>query len=210
MNYGTLISKVGKSPCFETGFLAAGESLSRIRLQLSRWCKAGKVLQIRRGLYVLAEPYRKCEAEPFYIANAIKPSYVSLHSALAWWGLIPEYVPETTSVTTGRPGEYETPLGRFSYRHVSVSRFWASQLVKSVEGIEMRIASPEKALLDLIYLTPGGEKLGFLRELRLQNMEVVNLERLTCFAERMGGTKMRLACDNLERLMADSAEEVTL
>ncbi len=74
----------------------------------------------------------------------------------------------------------------------------------------MRIASPEKALLDLIYLTPGGEKLGFLRELRLQNMEVVNLERLTCFAERMGGTKMRLACDNLERLMADSAEEVTL
>ncbi len=210
MNHKSLITKVGKIPCFTTGFLAAGESLAVIRLQLSRWCKAGKVIQICRGVYVLAEPYRKCQAEPFYIANTIKPSYVSLQSALAWWGLIPEYVPEITSVTTGRPGCYETPLGRFSYRHISANRFWGSQLVKSVEGFDMRVAYPEKALLDLIYLTPGGEDWDFLESLRLQNIEVLQLEKLVSLAERMGGPKMQKACDNLKLLLADNSKEVTL
>lgn len=210
MKYESLISKVEKVPCFTTGFLAAGESLSQIRLQLSRWRRAGKVIQIHRGLYVLPEPYRNCRAESFCIANAIKPSYVSLHSALAWWGLIPEYVPEITSVTTQRPGSYETPLGRFSYRHISVDRFWGSQLVKSVEGHDMRVACPEKALLDLIYLTKGGQEMDFLRELRLQNTETLNWEKFSAFADRMDGPKILRARHNLKEILHDNAQEVTL
>lgn len=210
MEYKSLIAKVGSVPCFTTGFLAAGESLSRIRLQLSRWCKAGKVIQICRGVYALAEPYRKSQADPFYIANTIKPSYISLHCALAWWGLIPEYVPEVTSVTTGRPGYYETPLGNFSYRHLSVSRFWGSQRVKSSAGFDLRIAYPEKALLDLIYLTPGGERWDFLEGLRLQNMEVLHRERLIRFAKRMNGKKMQKASDHLLKFLDENAKEVTL
>ncbi len=82
MNFSDLVKKIGELPYFGTSFLAAGESLSQIRLQLSRWVRDGKVVRLHKGLYVLAEPYRKVKPEPFAIANALKsPSYVSLQSA---------------------------------------------------------------------------------------------------------------------------------
>ena len=65
-----------------------------------------------------AESYRLCVRA---IANHMVPvSYVSLQSAPAYFGSIPEYVPVTTSVTTGRPGRWGTPLGVFDFRHIVV------------------------------------------------------------------------------------------
>jgi hypothetical protein len=50
-------------------------------------------------------------------------SYVSLQSALSYHGMIPEYVPETTCITTGRPLCIQTPFGRISYRHLKSGAF---------------------------------------------------------------------------------------
>ncbi len=113
------------APAFRTGFLAgSGESLPALRLQLSRWVKTAKLIQLARGLYTLAEPYRKRTPHPFVLANAIKKaSYVSLQSALGYFGMIPEHVPTVTSVTTQRPARVETPLGRFLFRHIKKSWF---------------------------------------------------------------------------------------
>jgi len=74
---------VADEPAFRTGFLAAsGESLAALRLQFSRWVKAGRLIQLKKGLYTLAEPYRKADPHPFVLANAMKKaSYVSLQSA---------------------------------------------------------------------------------------------------------------------------------
>ena len=107
-------------PVFETGFLLAGEvDPADVRRQLSRWVKGGRLLQLRRGLYALAPPYRKVTPHPFVVANRlVRGSYVSLQSALAYHGLIPEHVPVTTSMTTGRPQRRENPLGSFEYHHV--------------------------------------------------------------------------------------------
>ena len=205
MKFDQFILMAGQVPCFTTGFLAAGQNLQQLRLQLDRWCKAGKVIRLTRGVYTLAEPYRKCKAEPFYIANFLRrpSSYVSLQSALAWHSLIPEYVPETTSVTASRPSMLQTPLGRFSYRHISVGRYWGCETVSSPEGLPLRIAFPAKALLDLVHLTPGGAEMDFLRGLRLQNTERINLDRLREFASRLGGPKMELACANIERIVSE-------
>ena len=57
---------------------------------------------------MLGKPIGRVSAHPFVVANALKKaSYVSLQSALSHYGMIPEYVPVTTSVTTRRPEEVE-------------------------------------------------------------------------------------------------------
>jgi len=119
MKFEALLQIVEDEPVFETGFLLAGDvDPADVRRQLSRWVKGGRLLQLRRGLYALAPPYRKVKPHPFLVANRLVPgSYVSLQSALAYHGLIPEHVPVTTSVTTGRPQRQESPLGSFVYHH---------------------------------------------------------------------------------------------
>src|ERR1039457_5493611 len=117
MNMATLLDVVGDQATFETGFLLAGDvNPADIRRQLSRWVTRGQIVQLRRGLYALAPPYRKKEPQPFVVANLlVRGSYVSLQSALAHHGLIPEHVPVTTSVTTGCPQHRENAFGSVEY-----------------------------------------------------------------------------------------------
>ena len=105
MEFRQLVEIVGDEPAFETALLLAGDvDPNDVRKQLSRWTQAGRLYQLRRGLYTLAPPFQKVKSHPFVIANRLVPnSYVSCQSALAHYGLIPEYVPVTTSVTTARP-----------------------------------------------------------------------------------------------------------
>ena len=66
MKWADLLLKVSNEPVFRTGFLAASQgSLEEVRLQLSRWVKTGRLIQVRKGLYTLAQPYRKVVPHPF-------------------------------------------------------------------------------------------------------------------------------------------------
>ena len=204
MNFDDLLKQTADLPCFSTRFLAAGQSLPQVRLQLARWVKDGRLIKIHKGLYTLAQHYRKVKAESFYIANVLKPhSYVSLQSALAWYGLIPEFVPVVTSVSTARPQSIETPLGRFEYRHISKDYFWGYQQLELADKQAAFVARPEKALLDLVYLTPGGDKREFLKELRLQNLETINGEVLKEFVERTKRPKLKRAFENIELIIKE-------
>jgi len=113
-----------------TGFflfllLAGRGSAGAVRRQLDRWVKSGQLLQLRRGVYAVAPPYQAEAPHPFLVANHLrKRSYVSLQSALSHYGMIPEFVPVTTSVTMSRPEELQTPLGPFLFRHVKKSAFF--------------------------------------------------------------------------------------
>ena len=193
MKWQDLLVKAGNEPVFTAGFLASGMTrLANVRLQLSRWTRAGKLIQLRRGVYSLADPYRKVQPEPFLLANALKPaSYVSLQSALAYYGMIPEYVPVVTSVTTGRPEEVDTPLGRFLYRHVKTSWFFGYRQVELTSGQVAFIAQPEKALLDLAYLTTGTASEDYWQQLRLQNLQNLNVEQVADWARQEGGRKLK-------------------
>ena len=202
MKYVDLLNQVADLPCFKTRFLAAGGNLAQIRLQLSRWVKTGRLIKLHKGLYTLAGPYRKIKPEPFSIANRLKSaSYVSLQSALARYGLIPEFVPVVTSVTTGRPRLIETPLGRFEFRHINKSFFWGYQQIELMAGQTAFIARPEKAMLDLVYLTPGGDKEDFIKELRIQNVEQVDKVVLRDFSKRFQSPKLMRAFQNIVRII---------
>lgn len=154
---------------FRTGQLLAGKGkATSVGRQLDRWCKSGRVLQLRRGVYAVEAIYAKHLPHPFLVANILKrASYVSLQSALSYYGMIPEYVPTTTSVTTERPERFDTPLGRFEFRHTAKHLFTGFHEIEIAPELAARIASPEKALVDLLYLTPHSDDDALLRELRV-------------------------------------------
>jgi len=198
MEFNDLLDLVGEEPVFNSALLMAGDVNPRLmRQQLSRWVKSGKVYKLRRGLYALAPPYQKCKPHPFLVANYLqRGSYVSLQSALARYSLIPEVTYVTTSVSHGRPEKIETPLGVFEFRHLKRDLLFGYEL-QDLGGQSAFIATPEKALLDLIYLQPGGEKEAYLTELRLQNLDQLNPERLRVYTERFKMLKMRTAVERI-------------
>ena len=205
MKFSGLLNVVGDEPVFASSVLMThGENPADIRRQLSRWVNEGKLIQLRRSIYTLAEPYRKKAAHPFLLANRLKSaSYVSLQSALAWYGLIPEYVPVVTSVTTGRPGQLNTPDGNFVFKHVKKSFFSGYGCVDLLDGQTAFVASPEKALLDLIYLTPGADQADYLSSLRIQHPERLDMERLHQLTAAGGSAKLIRAADRLAVLLKD-------
>jgi predicted transcriptional regulator of viral defense system len=212
MEFNKLVEIIGDEPVFESGSLIAGSANQReIQRQLSRWRQAGKIYQLRRGLYCLAPPFQKITPHPFLVANRMLPaSYVSLQSALAYFGLIPEYVLVTTSVTTSRPASWETPLGIFNFRHIQVDFFDGYHLVDLSVRQQAFIASPEKALLDLIYLEPGGETLDYLVELRLSNLDQLDWQLLRHLASRIEKPKLLRAVSALRKLAGVEEEHESL
>jgi predicted transcriptional regulator of viral defense system len=203
MEFERLLEIVGDEPVFETGLLLAGKvNPAHVRRQLSRWVKAGRIYQLRRGLYALAPPFQKVKPHPFVVANQlVRGSYVSLQSTLAYYGLIPEYVPVMTSVTTSRPGRWETAMGNYEFRHIQPNLLFGYRSVDVGDKQQALLASPEKALLDLIYLEPGADTPGYLRELRLQNLDQLDLTVLRHYTNRADRPKLQRATAAILSLM---------
>ncbi len=117
--------------------------------KLSRMVKSGEYIRIIKGLY---------ETNPstpgYLLAGSIYgPSYLSFEFALSYYGLIPEAVYTFTSATYDKKKKkkFETPFGTFTYRDVPKEVYpLGVELVR--EGkYSYWIASPEKALCDMLY-----------------------------------------------------------
>ncbi len=199
MKFTELIAIVGDEPVFSTGHLLVGDvSPQGIRAQLSRWASEGRLIMLRRGLYTFAPPYRTKTPSPFVVANALSPgSYVSCQSALSWHGVIPEGVKSVTSVTPGRPGIYTNPLGTFIQRHMKPDLLWGFESAPMPWGGSARMALPEKALLDLLYLEHGGGSPEYIRQLRLSGQGGLSAALLRQFARRWGSPGMLAAAEKV-------------
>lgn len=206
MRFGALLAIVEGEPVFETGFLLAGDvDPADVRRQLSRWVKSGRLQQLRRGLYTVAPPYRTVTPHPFLVANRlVRGSYVSLQSALAFHGLIPEHVPVTTSVTTGRPQRRENALGSFEYHHVGPALLDGYRLERLGAGQEALVATPAKALADLVRLVPGADSPAYLSELRLQDIDRIDPAELVAHPVLGRQPKIRRALRNLAALAEEA------
>lgn len=192
MKWEDVLVMLADQPVIDTQMLlAGGHNPAAVQVQLSRWVKAGRLLQLRRGMYLFAEPYRKTPVHPSYLASLLyRPSYISLEYALAYYGLIPEGVPKIISVTTRRPSEFFTPMGVFTYRHIKRELFWGYQPL-DWNGQIAFYALPEKALLDTFYLRSHPLTKEFLKEMRLQNLETIDFLRLAEFAGRYSGSRIK-------------------
>lgn len=134
-----------------------GGSDARRYGQVNRALKAGELLKARRGLYVLAQVFRKTPVHPFALAQQLQPgSYVSAESALSFHGWIPEAVRSVLSVTPkGKSVNYEHErLGKFEFRRLTVKPGYFLQAVArhELQHQVTLIAEPLRALIDLVYL----------------------------------------------------------
>lgn len=123
------------------------------RAKLTTLLQKGDLVRVKKGLYLFGSDYRKGPYSPEIMANKIYgPSYVSREYALAYYGLIPEYVAEITSVSIKRARTFDTPVGRFSYIHLPPKLYQVNFNLVSVRNNETALlATPEKALADLLY-----------------------------------------------------------
>jgi predicted transcriptional regulator of viral defense system len=203
MKFRELLKLIGEEPIFTSSLLMAGNiSASSVRQQISRWVSEDKILQIKRGLYAIARPYRNKESHPFLIANMIKKaSYISLQSAMEYYDIIPEYAPNITSVTTGRPEEINIKPGKFIFKHLKKNLFWGYTEKEIVKGTSIFISTPEKALLDLIYFTPDSDNLGFIEELRLQSTEKIDIDLLMNYSKKFKKPKIERAAYLIKKII---------
>jgi predicted transcriptional regulator of viral defense system len=125
------------------------------RKRLTEWQQKGYVQKIVRGHYVFND-VKKDFAFWWLVANCIySPSYVSLQSALYYYDFIPEAVFQVTSITTKRTRKLEALQKRFLYRNCKPACYFGYTLIPFSQGHHIRVAEPEKAILDLLYLEPS-------------------------------------------------------
>jgi len=120
-------------------------------------CSQGLLVRVRRGLYVVSDQIVGDKPSGYLLANHIYgPSYVSLETALEFYGMIPEAVYSFESMTSAHHKEYETAYGAFRYHHVPDRYFPIGiRIAQAGKDQSFLIASPEKALCDHLVNTRG-------------------------------------------------------
>lgn len=195
MKFDSLMELVAPLPYFDLPLVmqAFDDPRPTVRVQLSRWVRQGKVLGLRRGIYTLADPYRRATVSPPALANALhRPSYLSGLWALHFHDLIPERVHWLTSVTTRGPQHFENPLGVFDYRNLKREAFFGYRGVADGPATVL-VADPEKALLDHWHLASGEWTADRIEEMRYQNTGCVEPEKLTAYAARYNSPRLERA-----------------
>jgi len=148
------------------------------RNNIVRWTKKGLLIRLRQGYYTFSE-YKSKPDFALYFANRIyRPSYISLHSALAFYGIIPEAVVQVTSVTSLKTISFSNQFGDYEYKSVKPDLMFGYDLKPIADGRTLQIAAPEKALLDLLYLYPFYNSEQEMEDLRLdEDFLQENLDR---------------------------------
>lgn len=131
-------------------------SKSTIDTYIARFLKNKDIIPLKRGAYVAADFYDKHKnntAFLFYLANILrKPSYVSSWTALQYYGLSTEVMHTVMSVTAKKTSGYKTKIGTFAYQSIKKELITNFSLIKDDEnGFDYFIATPAKALFDLLY-----------------------------------------------------------
>ncbi len=159
------------------------------RNNLGNWVRQGHLVRLRQGYYAFPE-YQESTDFALYFGNKIyKPSYISLFTALSFYGIIPEAVPQITSVTTLKTIRFSNDFGDYTYKTIKPDMMFGYDLREMKDGRGIMFATPEKALIDLLYLYPFYNTEPDLEELRLDESYIeddLNAERLTEYSARTG------------------------
>ena len=172
-----------------------GENRNSVKSLVNRAIAANEILHIRRGLYCLAPKFSKVGISRNVLANLVYgPSYLSMESALAIHGWIPEAVHSAVSVSLGRARTFETPLGFFDYVQIGQHPFLAAVESRrdSAALPPYLVAKPLKAMADYV-ISHGLDWTGAEPLVDSLRIEEENLSNLTMedFEELDGVYKSR-------------------
>ena len=152
-------------------------------MNLVRWQKKGYISKLRNRWYAFndAESHENIE---WLAANLIyAPSYISLHTALSWYNLIPEMIATTTSVTTRKTNKFSTPLGDFDYHRIKPELYGFGYIMENMDASrsesgksrKIMVATPQKAILDFFYINSFYDSEKDMEELRLNETELLKI-----------------------------------
>ncbi len=199
MKYQELQSVI-KEPYFDTSAVPiVSSAVPPSSAQLAGWQHEGKILQVRRGLYLFRD--RQERIDPHMLSFALyQPSYVSLESALRHYNLIPEMVPSVTAVSGRTTRTFHTVMGTFYYRHIRPELFFGYTPVQTIGGSYL-LAEPEKALLDFVYYHTRtlrtGDDVAALRLNVFEFTTVVNMQKLERYLHVYDSPMMDRAITNI-------------
>ncbi len=192
--------------------LAHLSSYQNPRDWIARMVKKEELLRLKNGFFLIASRFRRGNVNYPYeqIGNLLYgPSYISLEWALSFYGLIPERVSVVTNVTIGSNKEFATPIGTFSYHHLSKSRYSIGIDRKEIEGQigGFLIATPEKALADWLFFTCKNMNkdellLDILEAKRMEkeNLQLLNKEMLKEISHQYKSETVRYLYNILKEL----------
>lgn len=163
------------------------------RRRLVEWKEKGYIKNIINAYYIFTD--RKLdEKRLFFISNRIyNPSYISLETALSYYGFIPEAIFAVTAVSTRKTKTFSTGYGEMIYKHIQPSYLFGFDLIE-FEDFRFKIAFPEKAILDYLYLNPRLRTREDMEELRMNKKEVkerIDRERLDGYLQVFGKQALR-------------------
>ena len=146
-----LIRNFGNIPITSSIIESLYDDLKSTDKKVLRLEKQGYIIRLKRGLYVVNPKYSGVTLSSELIANHLyAPSYISMSSALRYYGLIPEIVYTNQSMTIKHARKFQTPIGNFDYKYISKEAFHIGVRSVNRDGYAFLIASPEKALCDLV------------------------------------------------------------
>lgn len=166
MNYLEFKNRMFDLGCFNTHQVYAWRP-DFDRNNFVRWTKKGLLIRLRQGYYTFPEYKSKPDFTLFFANRIYRPSYISLHTALAFYGMIPEAVVQITSVTSLKTASFHNEFGEFVYKSVKEELMFGYEIKPVASGQSLQLAHPEKALLDLLYLYPFYNTEQEIEELRL-------------------------------------------
>lgn len=176
-----------QAPVFDTQDAAArlGIDAAHASTVLARLAAARHLVRLRRGVWAFRERVHPL-ALPEYLTSPF-PSYVSLQSALYLHGMIEQVPAVTYAVSLARTRRFTTPLGTVSIHHVDPGFFFGFDHAGASGG---QLATPEKALVDFLYMAPARSKLfRALPELELPTS--FSPGRARAIVARIGSTRRR-------------------
>jgi len=181
------------------------------KVLVHRAVSSGEVIRLKPGTFLLQRGYRKTDPHPFVVAALLHaPSHVSLETALAYHGMIPEAVYQTASVTAARSRSFETPIGLFTFQRVPAASPRAGVRIEKLGSSAWAfVATPLRAIADLVYLRPSvswkGEGLGFLTgSMRIEEEDLARIEPAV-FEEILESVRSRRVRAFLEGLRKELA-----
>lgn len=171
------------------------DKTNTLRRQVNEWVKKGYILELKRGMYTLADDERAIAVSPYYLANHIySPSYISLESALSFYNLIPEKVHAITSITSKKTFTITNKKGHFIYHNIKQNSYNGFESLHDENNQMFFIASPEKALADFLYLRcrtiKKYKKDVFDKSFRFQNLDMLNDKKLLKLSNKFQSKKL--------------------
>lgn len=152
----TTLSEIGNTPIDFAVLKSMFADYKSVHNKISELEKSGTLIRLKKGMYVVSPRESGKLVSLELIANHLYgPSYISMKSALRYYGVIPESVYTIQSMTTKHPRGFKNSLGKFCYTQCASEYFTIGIRQEINNGTSFLIASPEKALCDLIINTPN-------------------------------------------------------